>query len=157
MKEFVGYNITNYKIQPEKKHTNIHVRKSWVGRMRSNVTINLLIGEEIIDTVILNENNNWEHTFRDLTRTDENGRIIRYKITEEPIKGYVDKIIKVEEDAYLVINEEVGYTWDGNANIDGRPNIRDVQTYDTGTTASMTILTLAVLLYIIIENKKKEF
>lgn len=71
---------------------SIEITKNWADNNNMNVrpkniTVNLLDGENIIDTVSLTEADNWSHRWDNLP-TNNNGVEIAYFITEEPIDGY---------------------------------------------------------------------
>lgn len=155
--DLLGFTVTSYKIGEDNSSSefvNVHVRKTWVGKMLSNATVHLLANREIVDTIVLNENNNWEYTFRTLNRKDENGKAIQYSVEEEMVKGYHTKIVKVEENAYVIINEEI----DGSSGITGDRDgiIKDVRTYDGGVISIIVISILSIIAFIGITYKKKQ-
>lgn len=135
-----GLDITNSYI-PET--TEISVEKSWEdagnqdGVRPNNVTVNLLDGSKIVESVVLNEGNEWQYTFTDLPVNAE-GVPIEYSITENTVSGYstsVDVDPEVEN-SYVVTNdytpEETSVTvtkgWEDGNNQDGnRPNEIQVQ------------------------------
>ena len=87
------YVITNRHV-PEL--TEVTVTKTWNdvnNRHKSrpdSITVNLLSDGKTIQTVKITPDGkyNWANTFRNLTKYDD-GREIRYTITEEPVKGYI--------------------------------------------------------------------
>ena len=80
-----GFIITNTNIET----LDIPVTKQWVGPAASSVTINLLADGVTTETVVLNEENNWQHTFEGLAVYDStDGHEIVYDVQEEPVEGY---------------------------------------------------------------------
>src|SRR5699024_2303498 len=60
------YNFTMY--NPKLK--NVSVQKVWDGTKLDEVTIELLADGEPIDSIVLNDDNNWKHTFEQLPAID---------------------------------------------------------------------------------------
>ena len=57
------------------KNTDITVKKEWIdldSSKRQEVTVHLIEDGQRVDSVILNDNNSWEHTFTDLPTTKQN-------------------------------------------------------------------------------------
>ncbi|MBQ3508417.1 MAG: Cna B-type domain-containing protein [Peptococcaceae bacterium] len=88
-----GYNIKN---TIKQEYISISGTKTWIdGNNKSNsrpssIIVNLLAnGKEVKDvTVKPNTDGDWEYTFKDLPKYDENGAIITYAVTEDAVKGY---------------------------------------------------------------------
>lgn len=124
--------------------TEVTVSKSWDdadnqdGVRPNNVTVNLLNGSEIETSAVLNEDNNWQHTFDDLPKF-ANGEEIQYSVTENVVADYSTEIDTTETDTGLnsvVTNtytpEETTATvtkfWNDGDNQDGnRPETVTVQ------------------------------
>lgn len=93
---------------------DIPVEKKWVGNAGESATIELIKGSgddlELVDTKVITEEDNWEHTFEDLYRTDSEGESIIYTIRELDLEGYDSKIERKNSDdigkGFLVINTE---------------------------------------------------
>ena len=72
---------------------DIEVKKEWNdddnrdGIRPEQVTVNLLADGKKIDSVELNEDNQWKHTFTNLP-THKNGTEIQYTVEEKKVKGY---------------------------------------------------------------------
>ena len=80
-----GYTITNTNTET----IEIPVVKQWVGPAATSVTINLLADGEVADTVVLNAENEWKHTFTGLKKYDStDGHEIEYDVQEVPVEGY---------------------------------------------------------------------
>ena len=136
-----GYIITNTYV-PEL--TEVSVSKVWEdkenqdGVRPNNVTVNLLNGSEIETSVVLNDANNWQHTFNDLPKYAD-GEEIQYSVTENTVAEYSTSIETTETDTGLnsvVTNtytpEETTATvtkvWNDGSNQDGnRPGSVSVQ------------------------------
>ncbi len=126
-----GYQIdvTNTEI------TSIFGTKTWNdgnnadNKRPTSIVIHLFAGEAEIDSVTVTEAENWEWSFTNLPKYDENNQKIDYHIAEDPVYGYDTEIADTEEtpDGYKidVINTELtnidGFkTWDDNENQDGK-------------------------------------
>ncbi|HEM5180711.1 TPA: Cna B-type domain-containing protein [Streptococcus suis] len=68
---------------PKPDATTYKVKKVWKGKELSSVTVNLKQNGTIIDSVVLNADNNWEHTFTNLTKVDSDGSAYTYTVEEE--------------------------------------------------------------------------
>lgn len=95
------------------------VTKIWIdsdnelGIRPDSITIHLFDGEEEIDSVELNEENGWTHSFEKLDAYRD-GELINYLVTEDEIESY--ELVSVEGDAkegFVVTNEFVGGTGEG--------------------------------------------
>ncbi|HJE18919.1 MAG TPA: Cna B-type domain-containing protein [Aliicoccus persicus] len=124
--------------------TEVLVSKDWDdadnqdGVRPDSVTVNLLNGNSIEESVELNAENEWEHTFTDLPVYD-NGNEINYTITENSVEDYSTSIGSTETDegiSYTVTNTHtpgetsatVTKVWNDRNNQDGnRPDSVVVQ------------------------------
>ncbi|MBR0427279.1 MAG: Cna B-type domain-containing protein, partial [Clostridia bacterium] len=84
-----GITITN-KHTPEK--INISVNKKWITKdattsMPNKLIVKLMNGKNEVETVELNEDNKWKHTFANKDKCS-NGKNINYTIEEESVKGF---------------------------------------------------------------------
>ena len=61
------------------------------GNRPASITVHLLAGGEVIDTVQLSEANGWQHTFTNLPETKDK-HTIRYSVQEDPVEMYVTRI-----------------------------------------------------------------
>src|SRR5699024_593736 len=131
--------------------TEVAVSKVWNdaddqdGVRPDSVTVNLLNGSEIETSVVLNDANNWQHTFYDLPKF-ANGEEIRYSVTENTVAEYSTTIETTETDKGLdsvVTNtytpEKTSATvtkvWNDGNNQDGnRPDSISVQLFADGET-----------------------
>ncbi len=91
------------------KKRNISVTKVWNdkenydGKRADNVTVNLYADGSIIDSVELNEANNWQHTWTDLD-IYQKGEEIKYTVDENKIEEYVTVIEGDMDNGFTIIN-----------------------------------------------------
>lgn len=97
-----GFTLTN-ELKGEK--INIPVRKVWEGKKGAFANVSLYADGEIVYTVSLSDENNWEYIFEDLERYDANGREIVYTISEASIEGYESKIEGDKDRGFVVTNK----------------------------------------------------
>lgn len=89
--------------------TQVKVTKKWVGPARDSAVVNLLEDGRTIDTVVLNERNDWTYTFRDLKKYDiTDGHEIAYTVTEDPFENYSTVISGSAKDGYTITNTIAG-------------------------------------------------
>ena len=96
--------LTN-KHDPNK--TVVNVAKVWndnndeMGVRPSQINITLYADGEVKDTAILNEKNNWKHTFADLYVNkivdEKGGNAIVYTVEEEAVNAYFGNMVKTED------------------------------------------------------------
>ena len=80
-------------ITNKRAKTEVKVNKTWVGKKASSVKVNLLADGKKIDQVTLSEENNWQHTFKNLNKFKDDGKTeIKYTVEEEKINGYDTEI-----------------------------------------------------------------
>lgn len=97
-----GFTLTN-ELKGEK--INIPVRKVWEGKKGAFANISLYADGEIVYTVSLSDENNWEYIFEGLDRYDANGREIVYTISEASIEGYETRIEGDQDRGFVVTNK----------------------------------------------------
>lgn len=97
-----GFTLTN-ELKGEK--INIPVRKVWEGKKGAFANVSLYADGEIVYTVSLSDENNWEYIFEDLDRYDANGREIVYTIVEASIEGYESRIEGDQDRGFVVTNK----------------------------------------------------
>lgn len=89
------------------KLRDISVSKEWKGpedQRKDQVTINLLADGKTTDKkLILNDENNWKGTFKDLPEYND-GKKIDYTISEEKLAGYESEITGTQEKGFVVTN-----------------------------------------------------
>lgn len=99
------YNITSEPKTEIYKTMDIKVIKEWnkqneKTKLPESVTIELLKEEEVIDTIKLNKDNNWTHTWLDLEKSD------KYTVKEINIPEGYTATYKNEENVYTVTNTD---------------------------------------------------
>ncbi|QTE68150.1 Cna B-type domain-containing protein [Clostridiales bacterium] len=83
--------------EPETELIDINVKKVWNdsddqdGIRPESITVHLLAGGEMIDTVQLKATTGWKYTFKDLPKTVRGNRI-SYSVTEDPVPGYTCEV-----------------------------------------------------------------
>lgn len=101
-----GFDITNLRVGT----TEISGTKTWLDDESEDrpesITVKLLAnGEETEKTVEVTEDTNWEYTFTELPKYDDQGKEISYTVDELDVKGYKSTI-----DDYDITNVRVGTT-----------------------------------------------
>jgi|GEM_PF-6710459 len=92
----------------------------------------------------------WEVTFDRLTYTDETGKVINYRFTEEPAEGYNWSVIRDSESSYRLINRHIPEkvsvdgekTWEGDNELE-RPSRIYVELYADGVKTGKSITVTA--------------
>ncbi|MEG0250383.1 MAG: cell wall-binding repeat-containing protein [Peptostreptococcus sp.] len=91
---------------PELGNISISVNKNWIGEKKDSAKIKLLADGVEKETVVLDESNKWEHTFKDLAEYEdtEEKKKIDYTVSEEKIKGYKSDIKGNEKEGFIITN-----------------------------------------------------
>ena len=86
---------------------SVGVTKKWIGPATDQVVVNLLADGTKVDSVILNEANNWQYTFTNLEQYKDGEEIV-YTVEEETVENYAVEIIEDEPGSFTItnINEE---------------------------------------------------
>ena len=63
------------------------------GQRPEFVIVHLFAGEKEIAALPASEETKWEYDFLTVPKYDENGDIISYKLTEDPVAGYTSKVV----------------------------------------------------------------
>ena len=152
-----GYLITNTH-KPE--ITSVKVNKIWDdannqdGKRPTEVTITLKGNNEFIQTIELNNKNEWTHTFKNLPKK-AGGKYIEYTVEENNIEnGYKSNITKKTENGYEYditnsytpekVSINVTKEWDDNNNQDGiRPENVVIDLYADNTIVEENTITLS--------------
>ena len=128
-----GYNITNK--YSGKIKTSISGKKIWKDynnkdNTRPNeIEVNLVKEGKVISTKKVTSANEWEYTFNDLDKYDEQGNEITYEITENKVDGY-----ETEINGYDIIN-----TYKAITSINGRKIWMDDNNKDNTRPDSITV------------------
>ena len=93
--------------------TEVSVEKKWNDnddekKVRPvSITVKLIAnyeGKEYkVDSVVLNKDNNWKHTFKDLPTVNDNNTIT-YTVKEETVTGYKSELSGSESEGYTITN-----------------------------------------------------
>ena len=98
-----GYTITNTNIEK----ISIPVQKRWKGTEGSSVTVYLLADGDVVDTVLLDSDNDWKYVFDNLSKYDgTDGHEILYTVKEEPVPGYKTSITGNARNGFVITNTE---------------------------------------------------
>ncbi|WP_281679046.1 Cna B-type domain-containing protein, partial [Eggerthia catenaformis] len=119
---------------------SIPVTKTWVGKEGTSATVRLYADDKEVESVVLNKDNGWKHTFMNLEKY-KNGQEIKYTIKEDPIENYKSEISGDATKGFTVNNtntEKISVkgkkTWDDNNDQDGkRPTHITVNLLKNGT------------------------
>ncbi len=103
MKE--GFNILNIH---ENEQVKIAVTKEWDDNYDedeirpASVTVNLMNGETVVDSVTLSDENNWTHKF--IADKKINGTTIEYTVSEDEVEFYEPIITGSDEEGFKIKN-----------------------------------------------------
>lgn len=82
------------------------VIKNWVGKTPDvdSITVKLYCNDEVIDTKILNDANDWKHSWTSLPTKDDSGNAYNYRVEEEHVDGYLTTYEETNETAIHTTN-----------------------------------------------------
>ncbi|MDX8045505.1 Cna B-type domain-containing protein [Gracilibacillus sp. S3-1-1] len=117
----------------EPEQTSVSVSKIWEDANNQDgvrpefITVNLLADEEKVDSLHLNESNNWQANFTELDKF-KNGELIDYTVEEVAVDPYETETTGNAENGYVITNtyepeliDLAGTkTWDDADNQDGK-------------------------------------
>lgn len=133
-----GFTVTNTIVGK----VSVGVTKQWIGKAANSITVDLMNGDQKVDSVELSKENGWQHTFKDLEQYDENGQVISYTIQEVEIDGYVSTITGDMNQGYVITNTNmetvsipVTKSWKGPKGKQAEINL-----YKDGTTKLDTLI-----------------
>ncbi len=98
---FVITNTNNEKI-------DVSVKKRWIGKIGDLATIKLLADGIEVDSVVLNQDNDWKHRFTNLAKYKDD-KAIAYAVEEVAIPGYASEITTTTGSAlsFIVTNRNI--------------------------------------------------
>jgi pilin isopeptide linkage protein len=148
-----SYTVTNSR---DLEETEASVAVVWddndneEGFRPAGVTVNLMKGNAVLESVELNEGNGWSHSWTKLQKY-ENGAAVDYTVTEDPVANYSTQITKPVGDifTYTVKNSRsvektqvsVEKIWDDSDNKEGfRPESVTVKLLANGAEAGTATL-----------------
>lgn len=109
----VGYTVHGYKVNEdtqeaylvitntdadESEPTEVYAEKVWedhADHSSDSVTVYLLANGIRIQSVTLNDANNWKHTWVNLPKVDADGNEVAYTVREATVPGYVGKVEEI--------------------------------------------------------------
>ncbi|KYG29573.1 Cna B-type domain-containing protein [Alkalihalobacillus trypoxylicola] len=106
VREDLTFEVTNTYIPDQ---VIFNVEKIWKGSSEDSVTVILMLGDDEIETLTLNEANDWQASFQPVDETDIDGNELEYELIEEQIDGYKNEISKIDN-TYTVTNIRTGET-----------------------------------------------
>lgn len=96
-------------------YRDITVQKDFDGQKVDSVKVDLLRDGDVVETITLNENNNWTHTFEKLARysdallegsiADRNGNAYEYTVVEKEMDNYKSTVTGNEIDGFVIKND----------------------------------------------------
>lgn len=127
-----------FEVSNSLKTMSIPVEKKWIGSKQEQVFIHLYANEKEIETIVLNEQNQWKSVFTNLPVYDvDTGKEISYTIKEDVIDGYHSTITGSMNEGFVVTNKQMKESEkeddnhqdiekeDGNLNEDIQENIKE--------------------------------
>ena len=97
-----GFTITN----TITGKASVPVTKKWIGRPASSAKIELYADGVKKDSITLNDENHWQHTFTNLDKY-KNGTEIKYTVKEEAIANYKSVVSGDMTSGYMITNTNV--------------------------------------------------
>ena len=97
-----GFTITN----TITGKVSVPVTKKWIGKPASSAKIELYADGVKKDSITLNEENHWQHTFTNLDKY-KNGAEIKYTVKEEAIANYKTVVSGDMNSGYMITNTNV--------------------------------------------------
>ncbi|MGT2754554.1 Cna B-type domain-containing protein [Streptococcus ovis] len=91
--------ITNKPIKRD-----VAVKKLWGGIQLESCTVKLYADDKEIDSIVLNKDKEWKHTFTNLRKFNSEGKEIKYSVKEEVPKGYKAEYHGDMEKGFSIIN-----------------------------------------------------
>lgn len=90
------------------KTISIPVEKKWIGPKQQQAVVHLYANEKEIETIILNEQNQWKSVFTNLPVYDvDTHKEINYTIKEDIVDGYFSMITGSVNDGFVVTNKQI--------------------------------------------------
>ncbi|MCK4023264.1 Cna B-type domain-containing protein, partial [Streptococcus suis] len=119
-----GFTVTNTKEEPEKPEvTEVSVKKVWNAKEGTKIPESItVILEQTGESVVLNAENEWKASFKDLKAKDEQGNIITYTVKEVEVEGFTSTVSGNMKEGYVIVNTEKPVTPDEPQ----KPETRDI-------------------------------
>ena len=110
-----GYTITNTFTRPTET-IRIDVNKNWedqenvYNKRPTSIRLEVKQGDNVVKSAVVTQDDNWQTTFTDLPKYDENGQKIEYTVDEEEVSPndlfYYEKHIGEVTDKDMVLDEK---------------------------------------------------
>ncbi|ADH98142.1 Cna B-type domain-containing protein [Salisediminibacterium selenitireducens] len=128
-----GFNITNLRSET----MDIDVNKTWLddqnatGERPDFIVVELFRSDDpdkAVDTKVIRNSDDWQHTFTDMEKFDQNGVAYSYEIVETPVSGYEVSTNAVESGFELTnlrqgtISIDVMKEWNDQSSTANRPD-----------------------------------
>ncbi|WP_174850980.1 Cna B-type domain-containing protein [Streptococcus suis] len=119
-----GFTVTNTKEEPEKPEvTEVSVKKVWNAKEGTKIPESItVVLEQTGESVVLNAENEWKASFKDLKAKDEQGNIITYTVKEVEVEGFTSTVSGNMKEGYVIVNTEKPVTPDEPQ----KPETRDI-------------------------------
>ncbi len=130
-KTIEGYNLTNTSTAIDaEKIESLKIIKVWNDEgyeevRPEKVKVKLFANGKVAETIEITADDNWEYTFQNMERYDEDGNEIVYTVTEEAIAGYETMI-----DGFKITNTYI-------PQIENDEFVIKINKYQTGTTTKL--------------------
>lgn len=99
---------TTFEVENNMKTISIPVEKQWIGEKKEQAIVHLYANDKEIETIVLNEDNQWKSMFTNLPVYDvDTKQVITYTIREDAINGYETEIIGNVNEGFVVRNKQV--------------------------------------------------
>ncbi len=131
----------------ETERFNLRLEKEWQdnGENRPNeVKVTLYANGIEIEKITLSSKNNWKYVVEDLAKTDENGKEIRYTVTEEKVDGYETRI-EEKDQVIKIINV-----------LEEAPDTSDIAIWKYVVIIGIASIVVIVLVIVIVKRKKNK-
>ena len=131
----------------ETERFNLRLEKEWQdnGENRPNeVKVTLYANGIEIEKITLSSKNNWKYVVENLAKTDEEGKEIKYTVTEEKVDGYETRI-EEKDQVIKIINV-----------LEEAPDTSDIAIWKYIVVAGIASVIVVVLVIVIVKRKKNK-
>ena len=123
------------------------------GKRPEEITVNLLANGKVVQSATVSEKLNWQFSFENLDKYDEEGQEITYSVNEEEVEDYSSKITGDTKNGFTITN-----TYQGEET--PTKTVKVVKTGDETKLMNLTlsaVLSLAVLIFIVLMKYTMKF
>ena len=90
------------------KTISIPIEKKWIGTKQEQAIVHLYANEKEIETIVLNEQNQWKSVFTNLPVYDiDTHQEIKYTVKEDTVDGYISMVTGSMNDGFVVTNKQI--------------------------------------------------